>query len=128
MNEVLQNLLYVVITAGLPIVIGYVASYLKAKRDTQLDKLDNAYVKDTIKDATNIVINTVLTVSQTYVSDLKKTGKFTEAEQKIALDKAITQTKELLSKDATVLLVSKYNDLDSWIRTIIEAYIKTTKK
>jgi hypothetical protein len=127
MNEFLQNLLYAVITAGLPVIIGYGVSYLKAKRDQKLQDIDNTYVKETILDATNIVIDAVKTVAQTYVDDLKKTGKFTVEEQKIALEKAIEQAKLLLTLDTTNLVIQKYNDLDAWIKTVIEAYIKTTK-
>ena len=127
MNELLQNVLYAVITGALPILVGYAVAYLKAKRDKELQKIDNTYVSDTIKDATNIIIDTVDTIAQTYVDDLRKVSKFTPEEQKIALDKAITQTKNLLSTDAINLVVEKYNDLDGWIRNIIESYIKSTK-
>lgn len=127
MDKYLQDLLYVVITAVLPILVGYGVSYLKAKREEKLQKIDNTYVKTTIKDATDIILNVVDAVSQTYVDDLKKAGKFDETKQKEALDKAINQAKELINEDGTKLIIEKYNDLDTFIRNTIEAYIKSGK-
>jgi hypothetical protein len=126
-KELIETLLYGVVTTGLPIVMAYVVSYLKVKRNEKLQGIDNTYVKDTLVDVTNIIINTVDTVGQTYVDNLKKNGKFNVDEQNIALQKAITQTKDLLSLDATNLIVEKYCDLDLYIRNTIESYIASTK-
>lgn len=126
-NELLETLLYAVITTGLPILLGYGISYLKTKRAEKLQTIDNTYVKETITQATDIIISVVDEVAMTYVDDLKKTGSFDLDKQKIALEKAVTQAKTLLNNDATNLVVEKYNDLDSWIRSQIESYIKSTK-
>lgn len=127
MSEFLQNLLYAVITAGLPVLIGYGVSYLKAKRAEKLQLIDNTYVKDTITDVTDIIIDAVDNIAQTYVDDLKKAGTFDETKQKEALEKAINQAKELINEDGAALVVEKYNDLDIFIRNTIEAYIKRNK-
>jgi gas vesicle protein len=127
MNELLQNLLYAVITAGLPIILTYGISYLKTKRAEKLQNIENTYVKETITQATDIIMNVVDTIAQTYVDDLKKDGTFTPDNQKEALNKAVEQAKELLNDDVTELVVEKYNDLDGWIRATIESYIKSTK-
>jgi hypothetical protein len=126
-KELIETLLYAVITTGLPILLTYSVSYLKAKRNEKLQNIENTYIKDTLIDATNIIINTVDAVSQTYVNDLKENGKFKTEEQNEALRKAINQTKELLSLDATNLIVEKYNDIDLYIRNTIESYIASTK-
>lgn len=127
MNEFLQTLLYAVITTVLPILVGYSISYLKAKRDEKLLNIDNTYVSETIKQATDLIMKVVDTVSQTYVEGLKKEGTFDEAKQKEALEKALNQAKELMNDDMANLVSDKYNDLDLWVRNIIEAYIKSTK-
>ena len=127
-NGLLETLLYAVITAGLPILLGYGVSYLKAKRDEKLQNIDNIYIENTLKEVTDIIFNTVDNVSQTYVDDLKKQGKFEVENQKEALEKALNQAKDLMNNDMTGLVVEKYNDLDGWIRNQIEAYIRATKK
>lgn len=128
MDKILQDLLYAVITAVLPILVGYFVSYMKAKREEKLQKINNTYVKTTIQDVTDIIFNVVDTVSQTYVDNLKKEGTFDESKQKEALNKAINQAKELINEDGTKLITEKYNDLDTFIRNTIEAYIKNSKK
>jgi hypothetical protein len=126
-NGLLQTLLYAVITAGLPVLLVYGISLLKAKRDEKLQNIDNEYVKNIIIDATNIVLGVVDTVGQTYVDDLKKEGKFDTEKQKEALNKALSQAKNLMNDEMVTLVVDKYNDLDTWIRTQIESYIKNSK-
>lgn len=127
-NELLQTLLYAVITTGLPIILGYGVTYLKAKRDEKLQNIDNIYVNETITEVTDIIMSVVDTVAMTYVDDLKKVGAFDLDKQDEALHKAINQTKNLINNDMTNLVVEKYNDLDGWIRSQIESYIKSTKK
>jgi len=128
MEKFLQEFIYAVVSVGLPIIITYVITYIKAKRDEKLQNIDNTYVKETLEDATEIVFKAVDTVAQQYVDELKKAGKFDIKEQKEALTKAIDQTKNLLNNEAINLITEKYNDLDSWIRTTIESYIKASKK
>lgn len=126
-NELLQTLLYTVITTILPIITAYIISFLKAKRDEKLQNINNEYIRNTLKDAMDIILDTVDTISQTFVDDLKKDGKFDKDKQKEALEKAINQAKKLMSEEAISLIIEKYNDLDEWIRTQIEAYIKAKK-
>jgi ribonuclease PH len=128
MDEFLQNLLYAVITTILPIIVAYGVSYLKTKKEEKLQLIDNTYVKETINTVVDTIINVVNTVSQTYVSDLKKDGKFDVEKQKIALNKAVEQAKELINEESKEIIQSKYNDLDSYIRSIIESYIISNKK
>lgn len=127
-NELLQTLLYTVITTILPIITAYIISFLKAKRDEKLQDINNEYIRNTLKDAMDIILDTVDTISQTFVDDLKKDGKFDKDKQKEALEKAINQAKKLMSEEVISLIIEKYNDLDEWIRTQIEAYIKKAKK
>lgn len=127
-KELLQTLLYAVITTGLPILLGYGISYLKAKRTEKLQNVDNTYVKETITEVTDIIISVVDTVAMSYVDDIKKAGEFDLDKQNEALHKAINHTKDLMNNDMTNLVVEKYNDLDGWIRSQIESYIKSTKK
>ena len=126
-NVLLQNLLYVVITGVVPILATFLVKFIKTKIEEKIQVIDNTYVKETITEATTIITNCVQSVTQTYVDNMKKLGTFTVAEQKIALDKALTQAKELLTTDAVNLIADKYTDLDAFITTIIEAYIQSTK-
>jgi hypothetical protein len=127
MNEFLQNLLYAVITTSLPLIVGYGVSYLKAVRAEKLQQIDNKYAEKTITQVTDIIMDAVDTVSQTYVDSLKKEGTFNQDKQKEALNMAIEKAKELINIESENLIVEKYNDLDTFIRNTIEAYIRSTK-
>jgi hypothetical protein len=127
MEKFLQDLLYAVIVAGLPVIIAYGSVYLKTLRDKAINQIDNKYAKDTIKEVSDTIIAVVNQVSQTYVSDLKHEGKFTVESQKIALQKALELIKQMLTEDEKKLIEEKYKDLDTYVTTIIESYIHTTK-
>lgn len=127
MDELLQTLIYAVVTTGLPLLIAYVISYLKATRNEKLQNIENTYITETITQATDIIMSVVDQVAMTYVDDLKKAGTFTLDKQDEALEKALTQAKELMNDDVSELVIEKYNDLDTWIRTQIESYLKVTK-
>lgn len=128
MDKFWQDLLYVVITAVVPILVGYFVSFLKAQRDKGLQEIDNTYVKTTFKEVTDIILKAVDTVSQTFVDNLKKEGSFDETKQKEALEKAINQAKDMINEEGVNLVLEKYGDLDAFIRLTIEAYIQSTKK
>lgn len=123
----LETLIYAMITVGLPIVIGQTVGYIRVKRDKKVQSINNTYVANTLIEVTDIIFNVVDTVGQTYVDDLKRKGSFDKESQKEALEKALTQTKALMNEDMTGLVVEKYNDLDEWLRTQIESYIKSGK-
>lgn len=127
MNEFLQNLLYAVITTVLPILVAYGVRYIKTKRAEKLQNIGNTYVQETIARATDIVIDAVEMVNQTFVDNLKKEGTFDPDKQKEALNKAVKAAKRLLSEEAGTLITEKYNDLDAWIRNTIESFIHSTK-
>lgn len=128
MDKIWQDLLYVVITAVVPILAGYVISFLKTQRDKGLQEIDNTYVKNTFKEVTDIILNVVDTVTQTFVDNLKKEGSFDEVKQKEALEIAIAQAKEMINENGVNLVLEKYGDLDAFIRLTIESYIQSAKK
>lgn len=127
MEKFLQDLLYAVIVAGLPVVIAYGSAYLKTLRDKAINQIDNKYAKDTIKEVSDMIIAVVNQVSQTYVTDLKKEGKFDTESQQVALQKALELIKQMLTEDEKKLIEEKYQDLDTYIATMIESYIHATK-
>ena len=90
-------------------------------------KINNAELSKQLETATNIVINAVRSVFQTYVESLKKEGKFDESSQKIALAKAIQIAKEQLTEESKSYIEKNYGDLDNWLKVQIEATINILK-
>lgn len=124
MNELLLNILSVVVTAVIIPLISLLG--------TKLYQLINSKIKDQkgatlIKKATDIVLNAVRSVFQTYVESLKKSGGFDSAAQAKAFNMAKTIIVSQLTDDVKVYLAENYGDLEEWISTQIEASINILK-
>ena len=124
MNEILLNILSVVVTAIiLPLISmvgGKLINWLSAK-------IKNEKAGSLIGTATEIVINAVKSVFQTYVDSLKKEGKFDKESQLIALNKAKDVAISQMTEEVKKFIRENYGDLDAWLNTQIEATIDTLK-
>lgn len=124
MNELLLNILSVVVTAVIIPLISLLG--------TKLYQLISSKIKDQkgatlIKKATDIVLNGVRSVFQTYVESLKKSGGFDSAAQAKAFNMAKTIIVSQLTDDVKAYLAENYGDLEEWISTQIEASINILK-
>lgn len=130
-QQVLNNILYIVLTAILPIVVTYGIKFLKAKINecnaikdaTQSEELSN-YVKDAMCN----VMDAVVYVNQTYVDSLKKSGKFDEDAQKEAFNKAFAHAACLLSEGSNKAIQALHGSVENWLTIQIEAAVKAAKK
>lgn len=124
MNEILLNILSVAVTAIIlpliSIVGGKLIYWLSAK-------IKNVKAENLIGTATEIVINAVKSVFQTYVDSLKKEGKFDKESQLIALNKAKNVAISQMTEEVKKFIRDNYGDLDAWLNTQIEATIDTLK-
>lgn len=126
-NQLLNDLLYAVLIAAIPILTKYLVKFLESKKTELDDNKKNADFSNTLGKALEIVSTVVKYVSQTYVDDLKKQGKFDASAQEEALKKAIETIQAQLDEEAKALLIAAYGDLSQWIRIQIEATIKDSK-
>ena len=81
-----------------------------------------------LTDATNIVINAVKSVYQTYVEGLKKTGSFSDEAQAVALEMARTTINLELSDKMKEYITENSGDLALWITTTIHSVLYDLKK
>lgn len=126
-NQLLNDLLYAVLIAAIPILTNYLVKFLESKKTQIDDNKKNADFSNTLSKALEIVSTVVKYVSQTYVDDLKKQGKFDANAQEEALKKAVETIQSQLDEDTKALLITAYGDLSQWIRVQIEATIKDSK-
>ena len=94
--------------------------------------LVNKYVNDnklkTILSSLNTLVqNSVLEVYQTYVEALKKAGSFDAEAQKLALERCLALVKANMPKDLETWLKSNYSDIESYLKSLIEAQIGLLK-
>ena len=122
-TQFLQSLLYIVVTAIVPITLPFVIKLVKA----QVNKIDNQKVKELLDMAFNDVSVAVTQVTQTYVDSLKKEGKFDEVTQKVAFEKAKTLALELINKESKEAITKMHGDLNNYIDVLIEKAVHDTK-
>lgn len=120
----IQTVLVLIVIAIIGILVKSLTSFLQEKKKD----FANKDFDSTLNKAIDVVCSVVDSVSQTYVDDLKAEGKFDIEHQKEATQKAIEQAKDLLNENSKELIITAYNDLDEWIETQIQAYIKNSKK
>ena len=75
-----------------------------------------------------IVTNAVMTITQTYVDNMKKNNMFDAEAQKIALDKCYTIVNSQLTSELKEYLANNFGDVQSYLMSLIESTILTLKK
>ena len=124
MNEIILNIISVVVTAVILPLISYAGARLIAWLNAKI-KGENAKQQLTV--ATDIVMNAVRSVFQTYVETLKKNGTFDKESQKVALIKAKDDALAQMSDEIKDYITKNYGDLETWITTQIESTINILK-
>ena len=66
-------------------------------------------------------------VSQTYVDELKKSGTFTEENQRIAIEKALEVAKQQLTQQALDFISTAYGDITQYLTSLLEAEVRNQK-
>lgn len=133
--EMLQNilniLLYVIITGAGVVIINEVMDFINAKIDeiqtnTQISKYDGL---NRVIDQVQIVVTTVVqSVNQTFVDDLKKAKKFTKESATEAKNKALEMAKELITEETANAIEQVYGNIDIYLDSLIENTVKELKK
>ena len=90
-------------------------------------KIDDENVEKNLIKATNIILDAVKYVLQTYVDNLKKEGKFIKDAQLIAFNKAKEIVLSQFNEEIKSYIKDNFGDIDSWIDVQIEASINNLK-
>ena len=124
MNQIFINILAAVVTC----IILPLISFLGVKLTEWLNtKIKNEKGQALIKKATDIVLNAVRCVFQSYVETLKKSGGFDQKVQIYAFNLAKDIALKQLGNDAKNYIAQNYGDLEEWLKTEIEASINLLK-
>ncbi len=106
--------------------IGYIRKYIKKiDNETFRKSLNNAIIE-----AQTVAKNTVMSVQQTFVNDLKekrKDGKLSKQEAIQALEKAKNIFIKNLSKDTIQVIESSIGPIQNYARNLLEAKLKEMK-
>lgn len=126
--EFFQNLLFVVLTAAVPILTTYLCKFLYEKWNTAKQQISNKKIQEILNQVVDIAYNCVQTVNQTFTDELKKKGEFTKEAAEEAFAKCKTMVLQMLSDDAKQIINQVYGDIDIYLNTLIEATVKQAKQ
>lgn len=125
--EFLKDILYIVITAAVPLLTTYICKFLYEKWTEGKTKIKNDKIADTLDHVVSMVLNCVETTNQTFVDELKKNGEFTKEAAAEAFLMSKTMAIQMLSEDAAEIIVEVYGDIDVYLDTLIETTVKNLK-
>lgn len=126
-KNMIQEILYLIITGIVPLLITYVIVFLRGKIKESQSVLANENLNKYIDIAADAISMAVMSVSQTYVDALKKAGKFDIEAQKIAKQMAIDKAKELINEQSKAAIELLYNDFEAYLNEQIEALVRENK-
>ena len=126
-NMIIEQLITVCIIPLLGILAKFLIDFLTAKKNEIAQKTDSELAKKYLDMLNETVADCVNATTQTYVEALKKDGAFTKENQKEALQKTYDEVLNILSDDAKEYLKEACGDLESQIKTKIEARVKDSK-
>ena len=126
--EMIKDLLYILITAAVPVLTTYVCKFLYAKWTEGKVKIENEKIATTLDNVVNMVLDVVESVNQTFVDELKKKGEFTEETAKEAFNKSKETALRMLSNESAEIITTVYGDVNVYLDTLIEATVKQLKK
>ena len=124
MNEIIISIISVVITS--------VVLPLITLGGTKLIQLINQKIKDEktrnlLTGLSTIVERSVRSVTQTYVDSLKKSGKFDQKAQQVALTLAKEEVLKELNQETKLFIETNYGSINDFVTTQIESTINLIK-
>jgi len=126
-TEILNIVMTAVILPLLIAISGYLIAFLKQKATILNNSIKDQTIRKHTQEATDAIVQSVDTLFQTYVNELKAKNEFTPEAQLTAFNKAKNTAIALLSDDAKIILKDTYGDFDLWMDTKIEQVVKQSK-
>jgi hypothetical protein len=126
--EFVKNILYILITAAVPVLTTYLCKFLYTKWTEGKVHIENEKIANTLDNVIQIVLDAVEATNQTFVDELKKKGEFTEESALEAFNTTKEIVLDMLSEDAADVIATVYGDIDVYLDTLIEATVRQLKK
>lgn len=129
--EMLNYILYVVMTVIFPVVAKYAVDLIRAKiKESNIieETTKNENVSKLIKEALDSVMDAVLYVNQTFTESLKNKGEFNEEAWEEARKKAYEAALKTISEESKNAVTMMYGSFDKWLQLKIESSVNKAKK
>jgi high-affinity Fe2+/Pb2+ permease len=128
MDSTLKEILIAIIAAVLPVLTTYAVRYFSSKTKQITESVKDVTLRTAINECADAVSAAVAYMSQTYVDDLKKTNSFDDAAKQIAANGALDKAIGMISEKSKVLITASYGSLEDYLKTKIEAEVKSQKQ
>lgn len=125
--ELINQIFNLCVIPLLGILTTFIVQIIRVKMEEIAVKSDSEFTKKYIDMLTETIINCVTATNQTYVAALKEKGEFGIEAQKEAFQKTYNQVMLTLKSEAYNYLREIYNDVDGYIKTMIEAEVNRQK-
>ena len=123
MEEVLKSALSVLallLSYGITLLANYITKIIK-------EKIKNQSVSATLETVSNIVLESVNTIAQTYVDDMKKQNLFDKTAQETAFKKAYQTAQSMLTEKTKKVIEETFGNVEEYLTVKIESAVKQTK-
>lgn len=130
-SEIINYILYIVLTIILPVVTTYAVNLIKAKiKESNIiaDVTKNNNITKIIESALSDVMDAVLYVNQVYTDSLKANGRFDKAAQEEAFNRAYVEAIDMISDEAKKIIEQIYGSFDKWLKLKIETSVNVAKR
>lgn len=126
--EVLQNVLYAVITAAVPVITTFLCRWLTSLYESNKTKVKNEKAQAVLGQVADMIVAAVETTTNTYVKQLKADNLFSADAQKEAFDKTFEAVKKQLTEESTKIIAETYGDVETYLTNKIEQLVEELKK
>ena len=130
-SEMINNILYTVLTAIVPVVIVFIANFINAKiKESNIiaNATKNEDLTKLVEGALSDVMDAVLYVNQVYTDSLKSNGTFDKTAQQEAFNRAYVESINMISFEAKKAIEKLYGSFDKWLQIKIESTVNMAKK
>lgn len=130
-SEMINYVLYVVLTVIMPVVAKYLVDLIKTKiKESNIiaDATKNEDLSKIVEGALSDVMDAVLYVNQVYTDSLKASGKFDKDAQAEAFNRAYAEAMNMISDEAKNVIEQLYGSFDKWLKLKIESSVNMAKK
>ena len=123
MTEILMMILKIIVMIFVPAITSILTFYFKKYVNLAIDKHFANQQANELKQAVDIIADSVNYVQQTYVSTLKQQDKFDVEAQKEAFRAAKERALELMNDSILQTITDNYGSIDTYISTLIESMV-----
>ena len=123
-NIILQQLIVPVVSSLILAGLAYLVTYATGLTA----QIKDARIRYHIEQAINIVEQTVESINQRVVDDLKEADEFTPAKQREVFHGALELAKKKMSEDTIKAITEAHNDFQLWLEDETDKQVKLAKE